>query len=269
MVTGFNTHYPFQTNLPLIYFLCQRSSHVKATLQSILTYCRQQAQIDPISLGFQAIEHFVGASQTIKSIFQQSICTMVPINDKISAETAPPPPTKKKKNHNKTNPQFKANPPGTDQNLIKLTTKDHATGKKKKDNPQNSRKRIKNKKKKKGGWLFRQSILTEEGQDGDPQNETGRRSEGLIDGCVEDGEGGDEGREKDLSGEDAVDLADESPPESILSVAEAWIEEGIPPLFQVQAPTFAAHPCEFVHLLLLFFSSSSPPSSSSQVLRER
>ena len=100
-------------------------------------------------------------------------------------------------------------------------------------------------------------MITEEGQYRDSQDETGRGFECFIDGGVENGEGRDEGGKQDLGGENSIDLAEETPPESILSMAETWIQG---PLLQVTL----AQPREFVHVHLIFFllPSSSRPSPS-------
>lgn len=62
------------------------------------------------------------------------------------------------------------------------------------------------------------------GDDAEQKQKTGTALEEVVDGGVENNNCRDEGGEKDLGGEDAVDLADEAPSKEILSMAEPWIE---------------------------------------------
>lgn len=63
-----------------------------------------------------------------------------------------------------------------------------------------------------------------EGKEEEEEKEGGISLEEMVDGRIENGDERDERGEEDLSGEDAVDLADEAPSELILAGAEAWVE---------------------------------------------
>ena len=67
----------------------------------------------------------------------------------------------------------------------------------------------------------------DEGQEHKEQEKAGIAPEKKVEGRVEDGEGRDEGGEEDLGGQDAIDLANETPTELVLSIAETRVESSL------------------------------------------
>lgn len=67
----------------------------------------------------------------------------------------------------------------------------------------------------------------DEGEEHEEEQESGIAPEEIVDGRVEDGDGGDDGGEDELSGKDSVDLANKAPSELILMVAQTRVQ-GVP-----------------------------------------
>jgi len=72
--------------------------------------------------------------------------------------------------------------------------------------------------------VLQQGNQKDEGKEEEDEEEGGIALEEVIDWSIENGGDGDEGGEDDLRGEDAVDLADETPSELVLADAQPWVE---------------------------------------------
>lgn len=66
--------------------------------------------------------------------------------------------------------------------------------------------------------------LTDEGEKNEDEEESGISLEEVVNGGIKNGYERNECGEDDLSGEDAVDLADETPSELVLAEAQPWVE---------------------------------------------
>lgn len=80
---------------------------------------------------------------------------------------------------------------------------------------------IKKKKERRGEWL------TDEWQEDEEEEKAGISPEKSVEGGVEDGEWRDEGGEDDLGGQDAIDLANETPTELVLAIADTRVKSAL------------------------------------------
>jgi len=105
--------------------------------------------------------------------------------------------------------------------------------------------------------------LTGEREKKEDEKESGISLEEVVNGGIENGYERNEGGENDLSGEDAVDLADEPPPELVLAEAQPWVERFARFDVELLCLRTCVHLLSLEHLFLFQWNQTKPNTTSS------